>query len=75
METSKPREPLTAEKKERFEGFTAAIFPLLGMNLSTLFPVGCPSCPEEKKTHVVECPIRFTGLCSRVVDWLAPAAR
>ena len=28
METSKPREPLTAEKKERFEGFTAAIFPV-----------------------------------------------
>jgi GTP cyclohydrolase IA len=31
--------------------------------LSTLFPVECPTCPDEEKTHVVEGPIRFTGLC------------
>jgi len=32
--------------------------------LSTLFPVECPTCPDEEKTHVVEGPIRFTGLCA-----------
>jgi GTP cyclohydrolase I len=35
--------------------------------LSTLFPVDCPTCPEEEKTHVVEGPIRFTGLCEHHV--------
>jgi len=35
--------------------------------LSTLFPVECPVCPEEEKTHVVEGPIRFTGLCEHHV--------
>ena len=96
METSKPREPLTAEERARFEDYAAAIFSRLGMNvdspgardtpqrwlsalwdmtegydgdpkLSTLFPVECPSCPEEEKTHVVEGPIRFTGLCEHHV--------
>lgn len=35
--------------------------------LSTLFPVECPICPDEEKTHVVEGPIRFTGLCEHHV--------
>ena len=35
--------------------------------ISTLFPVECPTCPEEEKTHVVEGPIRFTGLCEHHV--------
>jgi len=35
--------------------------------LSTLFPVECPTCQEEEKTHVVEGPIRFTGLCEHHV--------
>ena len=35
--------------------------------LSTLFPVECPICPNEEKTHVVEGPIRFTGLCEHHV--------
>jgi hypothetical protein len=35
METSKPREPLSAEEKERFNGYTAAIFSRLGMNLDS----------------------------------------
>jgi GTP cyclohydrolase IA len=35
--------------------------------ISTLFPVECPACPEEEKTHVVEGPIRFTGLCEHHV--------
>jgi GTP cyclohydrolase I len=35
METSKPREPLSAEEKERFKGYTAAIFSRLGMNLDS----------------------------------------
>ena len=35
--------------------------------LSTLFPVECPTCPNEEKTHVVEGPIRFTGLCEHHV--------
>ena len=35
--------------------------------LSTLFPVECPVCPDEEKTHVVEGPIRFTGLCEHHV--------
>jgi GTP cyclohydrolase I len=35
--------------------------------LSTLFPVECPTCPDEEKTHVVEGPIRFTGLCEHHV--------
>ena len=35
--------------------------------LSTLFPVECPICPPEEKTHVVEGPIRFTGLCEHHV--------
>jgi GTP cyclohydrolase IA len=35
--------------------------------LSTLFPVECPTCPEEEKTHIVEGPIHFTGLCEHHV--------
>src|SRR5579871_212353 len=35
--------------------------------LSTLFPVECPICPDEEKTHIVEGPIRFTGLCEHHV--------
>lgn len=35
--------------------------------LSTLFPVECPICPDEEKTHVVEGPIRFTSLCEHHV--------
>ena len=35
--------------------------------ISTLFPVECPTCPEEEKTHIVEGPIRFTGLCEHHV--------
>jgi GTP cyclohydrolase I len=35
--------------------------------LSTVFPVECPVCPDEEKTHVVEGPIRFTGLCEHHV--------
>ncbi len=35
--------------------------------LSTLFPVECPICPDEEKTHVVEGPIQFTGLCEHHV--------
>jgi GTP cyclohydrolase I len=35
--------------------------------LSTVFPVECPVCPGEEKTHVVEGPIRFTGLCEHHV--------
>jgi GTP cyclohydrolase I len=35
--------------------------------LSTLFPVECPVCPDEEKTHVVEGPIHFTGLCEHHV--------
>ncbi len=35
--------------------------------LSTLFPVACPTCPDEEKTHVVEGPISFTGLCEHHV--------
>jgi len=35
--------------------------------LSTLFPVECPVCPDEEKTHIVEGPIRFTGLCEHHV--------
>ncbi len=35
--------------------------------LSTLFPVECPTCPDAEKTHVVEGPIRFTGLCEHHV--------
>lgn len=35
--------------------------------LSTLFPVECPTCPDVEKTHVVEGPIRFTGLCEHHV--------
>jgi GTP cyclohydrolase IA len=96
METRKLREPLTGEEMEIFEGYAAAIFSRMGMDLSTpgaretprrwvtalwdmtegydgdskistLFPVECPACPEEEKTHVVEGPIRFTGLCEHHV--------
>ncbi len=35
--------------------------------LSTVFPVECPVCPDEEKTHVVEGPISFTGLCEHHV--------
>ncbi len=35
--------------------------------ISTLFPVACPTCPDAEKTHVVEGPIRFTGLCEHHV--------
>lgn len=35
--------------------------------LTTVFPVECPICPDEEKTHVVEGPIRFTGLCEHHV--------
>lgn len=35
--------------------------------LSTLFSVECPTCPEAEKTHVVEGPIHFTGLCEHHV--------
>jgi len=35
--------------------------------LSTLFPVECPVCPDEEKTHILEGPIRFTGLCEHHV--------
>ena len=35
--------------------------------ISTVFPVECPVCPDEEKTHVVEGPIRFTGLCEHHV--------
>lgn len=35
--------------------------------LNTLFPVECPTCPDAEKTHVVEGPIRFTGLCEHHV--------
>ncbi|HEX5430911.1 MAG TPA: GTP cyclohydrolase I [Bryobacteraceae bacterium] len=35
--------------------------------LSTLFPAECPICPEDERTHVVEGPIRFTGLCEHHV--------
>lgn len=35
--------------------------------LSTVFPEECPVCPDEEKTHVVEGPIRFTGLCEHHV--------
>ena len=35
--------------------------------MSTLFPVECPVCPDEEKTHIVEGPIRFTGLCEHHV--------
>jgi GTP cyclohydrolase IA len=35
--------------------------------LSTLFPGECPACPEEEKTHIVEGPIYFTGLCEHHV--------
>ncbi len=35
--------------------------------LRTLFPVECPTCPDAEKTHVVEGPIRFTGLCEHHV--------
>lgn len=31
--------------------------------LSTLFPVECPVCPDEEKTHMVDGPTRFTGFC------------
>lgn len=27
--------------------------------INTLFPVECPVCPDEEKTHIVEGPIRF----------------
>jgi len=96
METHKLREPLTEEEMERFEGYAAAVFSRMGMDLSTagtretprrwvtalwdttegydgdsklstLFPVECPDCPEEEKTHLVEGPIRFTGLCEHHV--------
>lgn len=35
--------------------------------LSTLFPAECPICPGAEKTHIVEGPIRFTGLCEHHV--------
>ena len=35
--------------------------------LSAMFPVECPVCPDEEKTHLVEGPIRFTGLCEHHV--------
>ena len=35
--------------------------------LSTTFPAECLVCTEETKTHVVEGPIRFTGLCEHHV--------
>lgn len=35
--------------------------------LSTIFPIECPTCPEAEKTHVVEGPIHFTGLCEHHV--------
>ncbi len=35
--------------------------------LSTIFPAECPTCPDEEKTHIVEGPIRFTGLCEHHV--------
>lgn len=35
--------------------------------LSTLFPVECPSCEQEDKTHVVEGPISFIALCEHHV--------
>jgi len=96
MEIRKLREPLSDEELKRFEGYAAAIFSRMGMDLSTpgaretprrwvtalwdmtegydgdskistLFPVECPVCPDEEKTHVVEGPIRFTGLCEHHV--------
>ena len=96
MESTKTREPLSDEERERFERYAAEIFSRMGMDmatpgtretphrwltglwdmtegydgdpkLSTLFPVECPVCPEEEKTHVVEGPIRFTGLCEHHV--------
>jgi GTP cyclohydrolase I len=35
--------------------------------ISTVFPVECSTCPEDEKTHIVEGPIRFTGLCEHHV--------
>jgi GTP cyclohydrolase I len=35
--------------------------------LSTVFPIECPVCPPEERTHVVEGPIRFTALCEHHV--------
>jgi len=35
--------------------------------LSTLFPVECPVCPDEEKTHMVDGPTRFTGFCEHHV--------
>lgn len=35
--------------------------------LGAAFPVECPTCPEEEKTHVTEGPILFTGLCEHHV--------
>jgi GTP cyclohydrolase I len=96
VEIHKTREPLTDDEKATFEGYAAAIFSRMGMNLdspgthatperwltalwdmtegydgdaklSTLFPVECPVCPDEEKTHLVEGPIRFTGLCEHHV--------
>jgi GTP cyclohydrolase IA len=96
METHNTREPLTDNEKATFEGYAAAIFSRMGMNLdspgthatperwltalwdmtegydgdaklSTLFPVECLVCPDEEKTHLVEGPIRFTGLCEHHV--------
>ena len=92
----KLREPLTDEELQRFEGYAAAIFVRMGMDLNTpgaretprrwvtalwditegddgdskintLFPVECPLCPDEEKTHIVEGPIRLTGLCEHHV--------
>lgn len=96
METGKTRELLTDDERARFEGYAAAIFSRMGMDLdspgaretpqrwltalwdmtegydgdpklSTLFPAICPTCPQEERTHVVEGPIRFTGLCEHHV--------
>ncbi|HSU58020.1 MAG TPA: GTP cyclohydrolase I [Bryobacteraceae bacterium] len=96
METHRIREPLAESERAMFEGYAAAIFTRMGMNvdtagthetprrwltalwdmtegydgdskLSTLFPVECPVCPDEEKTHIVEGPIRFTGLCEHHV--------
>ncbi len=55
-----PRQWVTAlwDMTEGYDGDT---------KINTLFPVECPFCPEEEKTHIVEGPIRFTGLCEHHV--------
>ena len=96
VEDGKMRRPLTAEERERFEGYASEIFSRMGLDLnspggrdtprrwvsalwdmtegydgdsklSTLFPVACPGCRDEEKTHIVEGPIRFAGLCEHHV--------